>query len=454
MNKIMLLLILVAITLLPHISASPFDDCFRTYCQSGYVLCSDALCPKVVSGCAGNCLDIYTVNPSPCTSACSLLASDEACVKPYAGDFASCMGGCWRAEKHTDCGYACLNAMKRQESECQAGAQPPSGGVDTQCPAGSSYSSASYSSSDCHARAKGGFCCCGEGYRLNYPGNACVPCGDGKCEYWDGENCKTCGEDCGCGELMCNPEAPNANLSGCHGTDPVITYIAGEVSIIQEDGTVVRPVIGDPVFDGEKVTLHKSGAGPALVEIQWPDGKMARVMLGKDITDDSFTVKRHRQMTEHFEESEAADIIESSRPIRLLVWAYKLAKGASTAVAQTVLYISWPNSAGDGTTYVKLNSELFIEPQEDGSVVVGSVEGAPEIFYKNVSVVVQAGLYSKVGPDGAPSQPQPYDASKIDRWWEKYKPGGDNTLVILLVIVIAAALLAIFKLKKKRVLKK
>jgi hypothetical protein len=103
---------------------------------------------------------------------------------------------------------------------------------------------------------------------------------------------------------------------------------------------------------------------------------------------------------------------------------------------------------GAGITYVNINSEIALQPMPDGSLVLTTLEGSPEIVYPGGNVTVPAGTYSVIGPSG-PSQPQPFDPSKLDRWWERYGGGADYTIIII-IVAAAAVLIALLVLKRKR----
>jgi len=353
--------------------------------------------------------------------------------------------------------------------------QPPQHG---DCSPGSTFSETapSYYSYP----VQGGSCNCNQGYRPNYPKTACLKCGGASsptneyCEYEKGENCDSCPEDCGCGDPTfetCLPTYERSNLIGCYKKTPVATIIQGDVRVVDKNNNERRLEQGKPILPGEKVRLYTNRDADTFVEIHWPDGKIGRAILPKeaygDEEYDEFVIGESRSTTGEFDST--IDIIIDSidageQGFKIGWWLGTVYKGVKLAsirglrfVGGTVSSVILDTSAplGTGITYININSEVVIQPMSDGSLMLTTLEGSPEIVYAGGNVTVPAGQYSVIGANGVPSQPQPFDPSKLDRWWERYgTQDGDNTLVIILVVAAAAvALLAVFILWRRRVKK-
>ena len=368
--------------------------------------------------------------------------------------FTSCLATCWQDDTPADCGYDCLAKLETDQSRCVAEHVEEIEDEIYKCPENSEAYWGRSDDRSCFPRGVNSqYCCCFEGYKANAQNTDCVKCNQNRCDV--GETCKTCRDKCACKPEFyefCDPSKQGADSKGCYSEIPEITVISGPVSLAE--GNKEYPVDDlsfIPSTDSVRLYQDPRQMENTVVEITWADGKKIMAVLpakakmsGKY---EEFKIDRAVETEDDFEWLTDTVTINGklSKNLKLRMTSPPT-RDASSPYRYSLTY----RTPADVQLEIKIKSDILLELQPDGSAKLTTLEGSPEIVYPHGSIIVPVGQYSVISADGTPSQPQQFDPSTLDRWWETARDGdGGAGMWILLIVIIIAAVCLIFFLKKR-----
>jgi hypothetical protein len=104
------------------------------------------------------------------------------------------------------------------------------------------------------------------------------------------------------------------------------------------------------------------------------------------------------------------------------------------------------------TTSCCKGTEYEIVIEEDGTTTYNVVNGIVEVSDIDLTktVKVNAGQTTTVVADSLPSEPNNFDTTQLDRWWEYPPKNKTNILVFIVPIVIVVTGILVFVLLRKR----